>query len=87
MFSAALVLVMMMKRRSGARVSVPRSPNTPLPQKLSAPGPQALFGALRRAPSAAGCLGVVGEVTVSVTVYFDNHDNLYVYSPRSGEAN
>jgi hypothetical protein len=22
---------------------------------------------------------------VSVTVYFDNHDNLYGYSPRSGE--
>jgi hypothetical protein len=62
-------------------------PNTPLPQKLSAPGPQALFGALRQAPPAASCIRVASEVTVSVTVYLDNHDNLYEYSPRSVEAN
>jgi hypothetical protein len=32
------------------------------------------------ASGAAGCVAVIGKVTVSVTVYFDNHDNLCVAS-------
>ena len=39
------------------------------------------------ASGAAGCVAVIGKVTVSVTVYFDNHDNLYRYLQYLWQSN